>query len=501
MATAALALTSFAVGVGLHVVVFRHGEWDLEASNLGVLAVAAPFAVAVGVDMVSQRVGASSSSSPVRSSETLWVTGKTATTLVAICILGIYTSMLVYRAFFHRLGRFPGPFGARLSHFWIAAKGVQSGKEFAVLKQLHGTHGDVVRLGPQTLSICDPRALEVIHGAGTKCTKAPWYNCLHPMYSLLTDRVGAAHRQRRKAWEQSFSTKSLRVYEPRVAFWTDKLLANISAQLQKPVNMGLWLNFYSFDVMGDLSLGESFGMLDRSEPHWVMHSLHAFMISLAMFSHCTWMLLLVQKLPVISAESAKFKNWVAMMVDKRMKNPPANQDLYSFILDDFYAKETPTKQERMNLNADGVLSTIAGSDTTAAALTCLFAELATHPTAVRQIQQEVDSLCTTTTAAAEPDNYALSQLPYLQACLNEVLRLYPAVPSGIQRFTPPGGLKIGDDLFIPGDTIVQTPQYVFHRDARNFPRPDEFIPERWTTQPELIQNGSVYSPFSIGKLS
>lgn len=36
-------------------------------------------------------------------------------------------------------------------------------------------------------------------------------------------------------------------------------------------------------------------------------------------------------------------------------------------------------------------------------------------------------------------------------------------------------------------------------DERNFECPDEFIPERWTSKPELIKNASVYSPFSVGK--
>lgn len=36
-------------------------------------------------------------------------------------------------------------------------------------------------------------------------------------------------------------------------------------------------------------------------------------------------------------------------------------------------------------------------------------------------------------------------------------------------------------------------------DERNFERPDEFIPERWTSKPELTKNASVYSPFSVGK--
>ncbi|RBA18140.1 hypothetical protein FPRO05_11156 [Fusarium proliferatum] len=38
-----------------------------------------------------------------------------------------------------------------------------------------------------------------------------------------------------------------------------------------------------------------------------------------------------------------------------------------------------------------------------------------------------------------------------------------------------------------------------YRDERCFEKPNEFIPERWTTRPELIKDASVYAPFSTGK--
>lgn len=31
-----------------------------------------------------------------------------------------------------------------------------------------------------------------------------------------------------------------------------------------------------------------------------------------------------------------------------------------------------------------------------------------------------------------------------------------------------------------------------------FPRAEEFIPERWTTRPELIRDRRAFSPFSVG---
>ena len=39
------------------------------------------------------------------------------------------------------------------------------------------------------------------------------------------------------------------------------------------------------------------------------------------------------------------------------------------------------------------------------------------------------------------------------------------------------------------------------QDPRCFARPEEFIPERWTSEPELVLDASVYAPFSIGRSS
>lgn len=35
-------------------------------------------------------------------------------------------------------------------------------------------------------------------------------------------------------------------------------------------------------------------------------------------------------------------------------------------------------------------------------------------------------------------------------------------------------------------------------DERAFVRPDEFLPQRWMTQPELVKDASVFIPFNAG---
>lgn len=99
------------------------------------------------------------------------------------------------------------------------------------------------------------------------------------------------------------------------------------------------------------------------------------------------------------------------------------------------------------------------SDTTATTLSCLFFLLATDKPACVKLQEEIDIVFPQT---AQLDVSKLSKMTYLQACINETLRLFPPVPSGLQRMTPKKGIFIGE-RFIPGDTIVTIPSYAQYR--------------------------------------
>jgi cytochrome P450 len=102
------------------------------------------------------------------------------------------------------------------------------------------------------------------------------------------------------------------------------------------------------------------------------------------------------------------------------------------------------------------------SDTTSSSLTCLLFELARHPHVYKKLQAEVDAAFREH-GDGVPGHYELSKLEYLQACVDEALRMYPPLPGGVQRITPPEGMQIDGDLFIPGNTIVQMPLYTLYR--------------------------------------
>lgn len=96
------------------------------------------------------------------------------------------------------------------------------------------------------------------------------------------------------------------------------------------------------------------------------------------------------------------------------------------------------------------------SDTISLSLTYIFYRLALHPKHLRKLQAELDEYRFT---EASP---ALDQAKHLTGIINEVLRLHPAIPTGILRETPPQGAVISGQ-FVPGNIVICSPRYTIGR--------------------------------------
>ncbi|PYH91424.1 cytochrome p450 monooxygenase [Aspergillus ellipticus CBS 707.79] len=482
-----IATAAFGVGVALHVFVFRIGEWDLAATKvLSAFATSALSLVFLVKAVLLESPG-----------NTLWTALKVVASPSLCLVAGIYTSMMIYRVFFHRLRHFPGPFSARLSNIFSTLLSAKDLHLYEEVEKLHNTYGDFVRLGPTELSINHPKAIAAISSSQSPCTKGPFYSLLEPRNSMHMTRDPVEHARRRKVWDRGFSAKALRDYEPRVAHYTDQLLAHLEETKGKPINMSDWFSFYSFDVMGDLAFGKSFDMLQTGVKHYFMNSLHADMTNVGVLGHLPWIFPIFKVTPGLNYEHKRFWEWVDKQVEERKKTTPDRPDVFEWLLNHHTAQGSPSLEAELKLTGDAYLIVVAGSDTTSASLITLFFELASDRRVLEALQDEVDQYFETVETL---DSISLSKLPYLEAVINETMRLHPAVPSGVQRMTPPEGLLI-DKTWIPGDTIVQVPYHTLFRDERLFVRPHDFIPERWTTRQELVKDSSAFVPFSTGRYS
>ena len=157
------------------------------------------------------------------------------------------------------------------------------------------------------------------------------------------------------------------------------------------------------------------------------------------------------------------------------------------------------------------------SDTVGITLTFAFYHLASSRQYQSMLRDELLSV------QSFSDVQLLLKLPILQSIITETLRLHPPVPTGAPRDTGPQGLTL-EGQFIPPFTTVVVPRYTVARRKlfketflaisitftrhtnrggliveRAFMRPEEFLPERWTSRPEMVKDKRAFAPFSQGE--
>ncbi|EED15645.1 cytochrome P450, putative [Talaromyces stipitatus ATCC 10500] len=464
-------LSSAATGVALHHLLFRQGEWDSSAPTL----LSSYVVIFAGLNVL--KLGAPE----FQNLNTYYV--------LACHLLGLFSSIIVYRMLFHRLRKFPGPVLAGITSWYANCLSAKKLHKFEEIGRLHRQYGDYVRVGPRELSIANPRALPIIYGHASQTTKGPFYDGAKPYISVHSTRDKRDHARRRKMWDRAFSSKSLRDYEQRVSRYAAQLLSVIADNVGKPIDMSRWFNYYSFDVIGDLIFGKSFDMLITGKDAYMLKTLHKDMQSMGPFLHSMWILEIFKLIPGLNSSLLVYFEWVKEQIENRMKNEPENPDIFTQLEADF-RNTKQSKKDQLHFHGEVNVGLVAGSDSTASTLTNLFYELANAPEFTCLLQAEIDSV-------KERTYQELSQMQLLNAAIDETMRLHPAIPSGMQRLTSQKGVMI-DDVYIPGNCLVQIPLYSIFRDERSFAQPNEFIPQRWTDRPDLVKDPSAYAPFGLG---
>ncbi|OCL04417.1 putative Averantin oxidoreductase [Glonium stellatum] len=157
------------------------------------------------------------------------------------------------------------------------------------------------------------------------------------------------------------------------------------------------------------------------------------------------------------------------------------------------------QKEKFDLKQDEIIANsaffiMAGSETTATVLCGLMARLIWNPTKYSKLVEEIR------TAFKHKDEItyqAVTDLEYLNACIEEALRVHPAVPPGLLRTVPDLGDFI-DGCWVPGGTTVSVGGWAASHNPDNFRDPEEFIPERWIDDYYANDSKKAMQPFSLG---
>jgi cytochrome P450 len=149
------------------------------------------------------------------------------------------------------------------------------------------------------------------------------------------------------------------------------------------------------------------------------------------------------------------------------------ETIFHGLLRDSYLHDSEKSVQRLTDEALTIIG--AGTVTTAHTLTVIMWNLLSDQTALLTLRKELDLAITKKTRLSWDD---LSNLPYLSAVVNEGLRLSFGVSHRLQRISPAEPLRY-KEWIIPLGTPVSMTQMFLMQDPSIFPRPHEFIPERW----------------------
>lgn len=116
---------------------------------------------------------------------------------------------------------------------------------------------------------------------------------------------------------------------------------------------------------------------------------------------------------------------------------------------------------------------LAGHETTAMALTWAWHLLATNPDEAAALQAELDAVLD----GRSPDVDDLGRLPRTRAVVAETIRIFP--PAWIIGRSLADDLQDVDGWLLPAGSIVLALPWALHRDARFWPDPLTFRPDRW----------------------
>ncbi|PWY75960.1 cytochrome P450 [Aspergillus eucalypticola CBS 122712] len=425
-------------------------------------------------------------------------------TVTAGILLLFLVGKCFYELYINPLHKIAGPKLAaitRLVHMYHSLMG----DEHVWVRNLHLAFGDTVRISPDQVSYSCADGWRDIYGHASATKKSTekdmrfFGTTLNGTPDVIRAKA-ADHSRFRRNFSHAFSDKALREQQPLIAHYADLLIEKlrevVQADPKAKIEMVLMYNLTTFDIMGDLTFGDPLNLLKGTgNVGWVTSIFSSVKINslrrvARYYPWCSYFLnsLLPRSLKKRQASHYQScKDRVDWRVDQSLDRP----DIWGLVM----SQKESLRLSREEMYANSQLFMVAGTETTATALSGLTYQLLLNPDKMEKITKEIRDAFE---RDSDIDMLRLAQLKYLNMCIDEGLRMYPPVPAGMPRLTPKEGMEICGE-YMPGNTAVSVHHWATYRNPRNFTRPDDFLPERWSSDPQFAgDDKAAFQPFSFG---
>ncbi|EHK25117.1 uncharacterized protein TRIVIDRAFT_32994 [Trichoderma virens Gv29-8] len=429
-----------------------------------------------------------------------------------LIFLVAFVAHRIYR--WQRLRHIPGPTSAAWTIWWQLSSAL-SGRYHERLKEAADTYGPLVRIGPNQLLSIDPEVLRRMSAVRSGYTKGKFYasgKIVPGVDNVVSLRDPTKHKEMRALMAPGFAGKANEGFSFEAAM--DRQLLSFISLLERkyvssgsdvrPFDMAEKTQFFALDAIGDISLGQPFGYLEKDQDLYQYNEINttslpvmnvvSVMPSLANLVH-TWPLRLLLPKEGDQVGFGRLMHFARSYVETRLdpKTPRAH-DMMQAHIDNGMTKNDLIQQV--------FLSIIAGSNSSAHALRMTLLSLITSPPAYSAL---IDEIRRASPSVSSPITWAQTQsLPYLQAVIREGLRMWPPVGGLGFKTVPPEGDYL-NGYFVPGGTEIGQGFHGLGRSKAVWgPDADVFRPERWlAAQGDALRDmtNAVDTHFGYGKYS
>ncbi|KAI8322151.1 cytochrome P450 [Martensiomyces pterosporus] len=415
---------------------------------------------------------------------------------------------LIHALYFSPLRNIPGPLLSRLTRKRAELIGALGGQAHNACEE-YEKYGDIYVYQPNAVAISNPSDVRVVFGSHA-FRKSDYYKGtdvlgVQTTTSARDPQLASMKRRQMGPYFNHAYLARLEQVVVELGFlaikdkW-DKLISE-SVDGQVEVNYQKDLLYATFDTIGVLAFGREFGALKNDDPtvsRWLGSTLAYFgMKSLfPLLEYSPFSLLIrpvkrqYEELLVYSAQCIADRKSLLASFGK----DDANSDKKPIdLLQGFIDAEDPESKTRMTptqVHAETLVMLLAGSETSSNTLTWTLHLLMLYPQHYRRAVEEARSLFDKDHLISF--NEARSQLPFVEACIYESMRLAPVTGGMWPRLVPEGGVTLRGH-FLPAGTEV----YVsisganIHKDYWN--EPHLFDPTRFIDNEEAKRNVFTFS--------
>ncbi|KAH6886986.1 cytochrome P450 [Thelonectria olida] len=420
--------------------------------------------------------------------------------LALIAVLVYVVGTCVYRLYFSPLAKFPGPKIAALTTWYNGYHDLVRGGQYVwVIEEMHQKYGPIVRTRPDTLHVNDPAFMEQLYSQSPKRRRERYRTILQTLQapgSILATKDHDHHRRRRAVLNPYFSSQNVRRLSPVINDTLENLLRRMEgwAKAGEPVTMNRAYRAATKDVIQSYALGEGDKCLDMEDCNAAFFDVITPQRVCHLGTHVYWLAVLMANLPPALMIAllprvgvfARFMIGLNEQVDqiRKAKELPEGKTIFHEILrSDIPSSEKETKR----LADEAMVLVIAGSETTASTMAAITYHLLADPKLMARLKDELATVMPDPNQLPDPSD--LASLPFLNALIQEAIRLYPGASHRQDRVAPDENLVYqrpdGKTFVIPAGTGIGMTAPLINRHPELYQDPLEFRPDRYIEQPGL----------------